>query len=354
MRKRQVRWEQMDKSGIELSVLIQHFEVHNKTEGKSPRTVKWYNDVLGMFLGWLEEQGLPTDLKHIGENEARQFILYIQGRPGTKGPTSTHTVANRVRALKAFFGWLARKGYLLDDPLKELKQPKTLNQVIEPLTQEELDRIFSAMNPNTALGARNTAIVSLMLDSGLRLSELITLKETNVHLQDRYVKVVGKGSKERIVAFGVACQRALLHYYHHFRIEPAHPNVDTFFLTIDGYPMAEEAIKSMMDRLGVASGVKRLHPHLLRHTYATQFLLNGGDVFLLKGNLGHSTLTMVEHYLHIASRSAAVRSQSFSPLDRLNIKDSRRFRHSFNRDNMNGHIYPNAGRPPKTVTSKRA
>ena len=156
--------------------------------------------------------------------------------------------------------------------------------------------------------------------------------------------VLGKGSKEHIVAFGVACQRALLHYYHHFRVLPAHPDVETFFLTIDGYSMGEEAVKSMMDRLGAASGVNRLHPHLLRHTYATQFLLNGGDVFLLKQNLGHTTLKMVENYLHIASRSAAVRSQSFSPLDRFNVKDSRRYRHSFDRGNMSGRIYPNSGR----------
>lgn len=103
MKKRLGRWEQLDKSDIELSILKQHFDVHNRTEGKSPRTVGWYNEVLGMFLSWLEREGLPTDLKSVGENEVRQFILYLQGKPGTKGPMSTHTVANRVRALKAFF-----------------------------------------------------------------------------------------------------------------------------------------------------------------------------------------------------------------------------------------------------------
>lgn len=354
MRKRVSRWEQMDKSGIDLSVLTQHFEVHNRTEGKSPRTVGWYNEVLNMFLKWLKEEGKPTDLKSIGATEVRQFILYIQSKPRAKGSMSTHTVANRVRALKAFFAWLHRKGYTKEDVLKDVHQPKTLEQVIEPLTQEEIDRIYAAINPNTALGARNTAIVSLLLDAGLRLSEAVSLKESDVHLEDRYVKVLGKGSKERIVAFGVACQRALLHYYHHFRVEPAHPQVDTFFITIDGYPMAPDGLNSMIDRLAVSSGVTRLHPHLLRHTYATWFLLNGGDIFLLKQNLGHTTLAMVQHYLHIASLRAAVRSQSFSPLDRFNIKDSRRFRHSFNRENMNGRVYPNAGQSPKKVPAKRA
>ena len=165
------------------------------------------------------------------------------------------------------------------------------------------------MEANTVLGARNTAIVSLMLDTGLRLSETASLKAQGVHLEPRYVKVMGKGSKERLVSFGTACQKALIHYFHHFRVEPAHEEIDTFFLTIDGYPMTGDAIKSVIKRLSKSSGIRRLHPHLLRHTYATMFLLNGGDVFLLNHNLGHTTLEMVQNYLHIAAQTAAVRSQ---------------------------------------------
>jgi hypothetical protein len=80
---------------------------------------------------------------------------------------------------------------------------------------------------------------------------------------------------------------------------------------------------------------------LLRHTYATRFLLNGGDIFTLKHNLGHSTLAMVQNYLHLASETAAVRTQGFSPMDRMSVKDNRRFRHNFKRDNPDGQIYPN-------------
>ena len=99
-----------------------------------------------------------------------------------------------------------------------------------------------------------------------------------------------------------------------------------------------------MKRLSKSVGISRLHPHLLRHTYATWFLLNGGDIFLLKQNLGHSTLVMVQHYLHIASRRAAVQSQEFSPMDKFNVKDSRRFKHGYDREINKGHIYSNAGK----------
>ncbi len=176
---------------------------------------------------------------------------------------SPNTVNNQVRALRAFFAWLNRKGYTEDHVLKDVKPPKMVKKVIEPLAPEEIARMFSTMNPNTAMGARNTALYSLMLDTGLRLSEVAHLEDPGVHIEERYVKVLGNGSKERIVAFGVACQRSLLHYHHHFRPEPAHPGVDTFFLSMAGYSLAPDAIRALTTRLAKSAGVPRLHAHLL-------------------------------------------------------------------------------------------
>ena len=127
-------------------------------------------------------------------------------------------------------------------------------------------------------------------------------------------------------------------------MEPTLDAEETFFLSIDGYPTAAVAIQSLVKRLAKASGVRRLYRHLLRHTHATTFLLNGGDIFLLKQNLGHTTLSMVEQYLHVTSQMAAVRSQRFSPLDKLNPREGRRFRHA-RRTTGDGDpgIYPNGG-----------
>ena len=334
---------------FDITTLINHFEVHNRTEGKSPRTVGWYNEVLQLFLEWLTNNDLPTNLNQIGEPEVRGFVLHLQQTPGRKGkPLSSHSVNNRVRALRAFFAWMSRKGFTEEHRLKDMRPPKTVERVIEPLKEGEISAILDSINAGTVLGARNYALVSLMLDTGLRLSETANLKTDDVHLEDRYVKVLGKGSKERFVAFGAACQRSLIDYRMHFRVEPAHERIAEFFIGIDGYPLSPAGVKSFITRLGRSAGVPRLHPHLLRHTYATSFLINGGDAFLLKQNLGHSTLSMVENYLHIASRLAAIRSQSFSPLDRLNVQRDRRFRHGFRegqgKNGMNGRIYTNAGR----------
>ena len=328
---------------IPLPRLVRIFEVHNLTEGKTASTVKWYNDVLALFIRWLEEEGRSNSLCDITEMDVREYILHLQSRPGVRGKTSSHTVSNRVRAIRAFFAWVARAGFAEEHLLKNLKVPKTTQRIVEPLTKGEVESIFARMNSQTMIGSRNSALLSLMLDTGIRLSEAAGLGEDDVYIEDRYIKVMGKGFKERLIAFGAACQRSLLDYLYRHRGDPAHQGVRSFFLTIDGYPLTMEAIKSLMDRLAVSSGVKRLHPHLLRHTYATWFLLNGGDVFLLKQNLGHTTLAMVEHYVHIASRDVAIRSQSFSPLDGFGVQGGRRYRHSSSAPGSPGGIYPNAG-----------
>jgi site-specific recombinase XerD len=176
-KRRNMRREAMNKSNTDLAVLMKHFEVHNRSEGKSARTVGWYNEVLGLLCCWLQDQGIPTTLDSIDDMVVREFIIDLQGRPGTKGRAmSSHSIYNRVNALRSFFSWLHKQGYTEEHVLRDLKQPKTSKLMIEPLTQEEIENVLSRSNPNTALGARNRAIVSLMLDTGLRLLEVADFK----------------------------------------------------------------------------------------------------------------------------------------------------------------------------------
>ena len=99
----------MDAERLEFGVLVQRFEVHNRSDGKSESTVEWYNEVLGLFLGWLIAEGMSTFLDDVGEDEVRLFVLHLQGRNGLWGDASSHTVNNRVRALRSFFNWLSRE-----------------------------------------------------------------------------------------------------------------------------------------------------------------------------------------------------------------------------------------------------
>ena len=204
---------------LELDKLVQRFEVHNKSDGESERMVEWYGQVLELFHKWLVSEGKRTFLDDIGENEVREFILHLQGRPGLWGLASSHTVNNRVRALRAFFSWLHRQGYTEENKLKGVRPPKVQSKVIDILTDSEIAAVFAALNTGALSGARNTAIYSLMLDTGLRLSEVVTLKYEDVHLDSRYLKVLGKGDKERFVAFGANCHKTLLNYAQHYRFE---------------------------------------------------------------------------------------------------------------------------------------
>ena len=139
-------------------------------------------------------------------------------------------------------------------------------------------------------------------------------------MNEGFLKVLGKGKKERIVPIGRNAQKVLQRYLFRYRPKSSNPEVDNVFLSIHGDLLTSNSIKLMFDRLAKKAGVHRLHAHLCRHTFATRFLINGGDVFTLQQILGHSTLEMVKHYVNLAANHVAIQHQKFSPLDRLNLR----------------------------------
>ena len=160
----------------------------------------------------------------------------------------------------------------------------------------------------------------LLLDTGLRIGELVNLKMDDVHMDEGYLKVMGKGKKERIVPMGNIAQKALQRYLFRFRPKPTNPVINNVFLSISSQPLTENSMKLMFTRLAKRAGVYRLHAHLCRHAFAINYLLNGGDVFSLRNILGHTSLDMVNHYLHFTSAQITAQHQKFSLLDRLDLR----------------------------------
>lgn len=322
------RWEELEKDSIELDALAKHLELYNRTEGKSPRTIEWYNLALRQFRRFLIESGRPTRLGELGEFEVREFILHLQGItkwrdnpyvPNHNGKLAAISIQTYIRALRAFFNWLHEQGYTYENRLAKLKPPKAPTKVVQILTEEEIAKVLGCIDRNTAAGARNYAVLMLLLDSGLRSSELRSVELNEVNVEVGYLKVMGKGGKERIVPFGVSVQKALLRYLFHFRPEPFNLAVETLFLTLDGKPLTRDSVRMILRRLARKSGVKRLHPHLCRHTFATSYLVNGGDVFSLQQILGHTSLEMVRRYVNLASAQVRVQHRKLSPMDRMNL-----------------------------------
>jgi integrase/recombinase XerC/integrase/recombinase XerD len=240
------------------------------------------------------------------------------------GGLSPYTIHGYVRALKAFSTWLHDERFSKKNLFSRLKRPKVPAPVIEILSDQEIADIIAAINPDCVLGARLYVIVLVLLDTGIRAGELVGLTLENTFVDDDYLKVMGKGQKERIVPFGATTKKALLRYIHTFRPSPLHDGIDQLILSTDGTPLTYSGLAQSVKRLGKKVGVPRLHAHLFRHTFAVRYLMNGGDIMTLRLILGHADLTVTQQYMHLAQAHVQIQHHRFSPVDRLGIKVRRR------------------------------
>jgi len=314
------------KKALTIDELISRHVLSNEADGKSPKTIAWYRDMLTQFSAYLKTEHYSCHLSAISLDIVRGYVLYLRQKPKFKGhpftPTqadylSPRTVQCHVRALKAFSSWLYVEGYTPENRLKNLKIPKAPVTVIEPLTPEEIKKIATGINKKAPTGARNHTIFVTLLDTGLRASETVSITLSNLNLKDGYIKVMGKGSKERIVPIGKYVGMTLWTYIDKVRPQPADINNNTLFLSHSGRPISVNTIKLVFSRLAKSSGIERLHAHLCRHSFAVNYLLNGGDIFSLKEILGHTTLDMVNHYLHFTSSQITAQHHKYSPMDKL-------------------------------------
>jgi len=213
--------------------------------------------------------------------------------------------------LKVFFRFAQEEGYLKTNIAARLKVPRAPKKIIQTFSQEQLRQLLRA-----ARSTRDKAILALFIDTGIRVTELGSLRIQDIELDRGRIKVSGKGAKERFVFFGNPCRRLLWRY-----INSERPDVssDRLFINSRGQPLKASAILEMMRRYGKRAGIKgvRCSPHTLRHTFAKRFLLNGGDVFTLQQILGHSSLEMVRRYLTLCSQEVGRLYRPHSPLDQL-------------------------------------
>jgi site-specific recombinase XerD len=165
----------------------------------------------------------------------------------------------------------------------------------------------------------------LMLDTGLRVSEVADARLNHLNLDRRQLKVLGKGQKERIVPFGQRCAQALMRYIQLQRAQPRREEFNHIFLAPDGEPMTRNSLEQVVRRIRIASGITRLHAHLLRHTFAVNFLGNGGDLRTLQLILGHESLVVTQRYLHLSQQLIQARYEDRSPMDKLTLNTERRF-----------------------------
>ncbi len=282
-----------------LGAAVEHFVTAKAAEGASPKTIEWYRMVLGRAA---RDLGPGRALDSLTPNELRAWLLTLRE---TLSPIS---VAGYVRGLKAFGRWCAAEEVATAAALCALRRPRVPHKLVEPLDDAALRRMLDAAS------VRDRAIVLLMLDTGLRLSELAGLRPSDLRA-DGSLKVMGKGARERIVPVGGVARQALARYLRHANIKDAGAAI---FRARGGGALGARGVQQVFKRLKMRARIPgRCSPHTLRHTFARAYLVNGGDAFSLQRMLGHSTLDMVKRYVTLADTDLAQRHRTASPADRL-------------------------------------
>ena len=273
------------------------------------------------FIWYCKQEGFP-EVQKLTAVHVRHFFWYLASEshrwnstsPAAKRQATSTTVNGYFRALRTFFNWLEREELIIENPFKNLKPPKIDKKVIQALSPAEIDRLFKVCSGKNMLDVRNRAILSVFLDTGLRISELVNLTLDDVDFDNGSLLIrKGKGGKQRVVRIGNRAQKMLWRYITIYRKGES----NHLFINRNGESLNLLGLKILIKRLGDKAKVK-VHPHKLRHTFAISFLRAGGDVFSLQYLLGHSTLQMTQRYLQsLNANDAANAHKKFSPLDNL-------------------------------------
>jgi len=260
----------------------------------APRTVEAYRrdlEALSAFLGHGPATATPEELeRYLAELRARGL--------------AASTIARRTAALRSFFRHQVLLGARRDNPAAELALPRRRRPLPRTLSAGEVERLIEAAGGTTPRTLRDGALVELLYGAGLRVSEALGLERGAVDLEERLVRVIGKGSKERIVPIGRAAAESVRRYMARGR-----PFLDTrhrpeLFLNAKGGPLTRAGAFLILRRLAEKAGLEpeRVHPHLLRHSFATHLLEGGADLRSVQEMLGHADLATTELYTHVSDR----------------------------------------------------
>ncbi len=285
---------------------LTEFQIEQQIRGNTPKTIQYYSLSVGLYARFA---GFDTPLQEITLNSLRAYYLHLLERN-----ISSTTIQTYIRALRSFLTWCYQQEYILVNLSEKFRLPKAQRKAIDVLTDSEVRRLLFCFNLRYLVHLRNYCMCSLMLDSGLRLHEVVTLTMEHTHLPEGYIIVDGKGNKQRVVPLGMNTRKFLFRYLSR---RPGCASTDRVFLMSNLQPVTDATLRQMFRKLKKRSGIPRLRAHLLRHTFATRYLENGGDMYALQQILGHTSLEMVKKYVHSTTRKLVPKFPEFSPLDNL-------------------------------------
>lgn len=204
--------------------------------------------------------------------------------------------------------------------MSKIPVPKATIKLVNTFSADQVNKLVTICHLSKDIGFRNLTMIFLMLDCGIRVSELIGMDIGDVNLPEGFIKVrKAKGGRERMVPIGALVQKMLWKYLNQYRPTPLTPNIAGLFLNDKGLPLGRSGVQQMLRRYGRSAGISgvRCSPHTLRHSFAKNYLLNGGDIFSLQRILGHSSLASVRTYLNLFACDIKAQHRNFSPVDRM-------------------------------------
>ena len=260
----------------------------------SPNTLAAYQNDLSWLLSFCEQQEMnPLDMRL---DDLQHFAVQLHEHQ--IGPTSQARILSGIRS---FYKYLLLSGEIEQDPTELLESPHLGERLPEVLSIDEIDQIQKSIDLSKPEGQRNKTIIEVLFSCGLRVSELVNLKLSNLYLEEGFVRVTGKGSKERLVPISSKAIRELKYWFVDLNLMKIQQGEEDYvFLNRRGKHLTRTMILIMLKRQAVAAGItKTISPHTLRHSFATELLKGGADLRAIQAMLGHESIGTTELYMHI-------------------------------------------------------
>ncbi|MDD5562298.1 MAG: site-specific tyrosine recombinase XerD [Thermoanaerobaculaceae bacterium] len=274
-------------------VLPDYLAVLLVERGLAANSVASYRRDLESFGRWLAERGL--DAAACQRSELRRYLTVLRGRG-----LAARSAARALAALRGLYRYMVERGICAHDPTLDLESPKLMPALPHFLTAEEVDALLAAPDVSRRLGLRDRAMIETLYATGVRVSELVGLTLGQLRLDPGYVRVWGKGGKERIVPVGAAARAWLARYIEEVRPGLDRKRCDDLFLTVRGEGMTRQCFWQLIKAHGRRAAIAtHLSPHVLRHSFATHLLEHGADLRAVQAMLGHSDISTTEIYTHV-------------------------------------------------------
>lgn len=289
-------------STVELPLAVEEFLSWMVAEkGRSANTLAAYRRDLRGYVVWLAERG--TDVGHV---DRAALIELVNDRRASGAATAT--IARQLAAVRMLHRYLAVEGQRPDDPTVDLEGVRVPAGLPKPLTEDDVERLLGAVQPTTPLGRRDLALLELLYATGARISEAVGLSVADVDVDERLVRLFGKGAKERIVPFGSSAAAALDRWFAPEGRAALVPerwrrrdDAEAVFLNVRGGRLSRQAAWTIVKRTAQRAGVRgELSPHVLRHSCATHLLDHGADLRVVQEMLGHASISTTQVYTKVS------------------------------------------------------